>query len=78
MHWDGKLLPAIAGKDKVDRLAIVLTSENVEKLIAIPIIEDGTGAAVAQSVYDYLLKINMLNSLEMIGAGIVLERSLLR
>lgn len=91
MHWDGKLLPAIAGKDKVDRLAIVLTSENVEKLIAIPIIEDGTGAAVAQSVYDYLLKINMLNSLEMIcfdttaantgphsGAGTLLERKLER
>lgn len=91
MHWDGKLLPAIAGKDKVDRLAIVLTSENVEKLIAIPIIKDGTGAAVAQSVYEYLLKMNMQNSLEMIcfdttsantgshsGAATLLERKLER
>lgn len=58
-------------------------------MIAIPIIEDGTGAVVAQSVYDYLVKMNMLNSLEMIcfdttaantgrhsGAGTLLERKL--
>lgn len=29
LHWDGKLLPAMAGKEKVDRLAIVLTAEKI-------------------------------------------------
>lgn len=91
LHWDGKLLPAMAGKEKVDRLAIVLTAENIEKLIAIPIIEVGSGAATAQSIYNYLEKMNMINSLEMVcfdttasntgqhnGAGMLLERKLER
>ncbi|XP_050340394.1 uncharacterized protein LOC126766704 isoform X2 [Bactrocera neohumeralis] len=79
LHWDGKLLPAMTGNEKVERLAIVLTAANIEELISIPIIECGTE------------KMNMINSVEMVcfdttatntgkrnGAGMLLEQKLKR
>jgi hypothetical protein len=44
LHWDGKLLPDIAGsKEVVDRVAIVVTSGDMEQLLAVPKIGRGTG-----------------------------------
>ena len=44
LHWDGKLLPDIAGsKETVDRIAIIVTGGGVEKLLAVPKIGKGTG-----------------------------------
>ena len=45
LHWDGKLLPDIAGsKETVDRIAVIVTGNGVEKLLAVPKIGTGTGA----------------------------------
>lgn len=67
----------------------MLTSENIEKLIAIPIIDEGSGEAIAQTIFHYLGTMNMGNSVEMVcfdttttntghnnGAGVILERKL--
>ena len=44
LHWDGKLLPDIAGsKTLVDRVAILVTSGKTEQLLAVPKIGRGTG-----------------------------------
>ena len=44
LHWDSKLLPDISGnKEIVDRVAILITSGNIEKLLAVPKISCGTG-----------------------------------
>jgi hypothetical protein len=44
LHWDGKLLPDIAGsKETVDRIVVVVTGDGVEKLLAVPKIGKGTG-----------------------------------
>jgi len=44
LHWDGKLLPDIStGKQKVDRVAIIVTGAETEKLLAVPEIARGTG-----------------------------------
>jgi hypothetical protein len=49
LHWDGKLLPNIVdGRDKVDRIAILISSGGIEKLLAVPIIPKGTGKAQAE------------------------------
>ena len=49
LHWDGKLLPNIVdGKDKVDRIAILISSGGIEKLLAVPMIPRGTGKAQAE------------------------------
>ena len=43
-HWDGKLLPDIAGSKKVvDRVAIIATGADVEQLLAVNKIGRGTG-----------------------------------
>jgi len=44
LHWDAKLLPDIAGSEEtVDRIAVIVTGYGVEKLLAVPKIERGTG-----------------------------------
>ena len=50
LHWDGKLLSDIAGapKEKVDRVAILVTGEE-EKLLGVPKIARGTGREQADA-----------------------------
>ena len=44
LHWDGKLLPVIAGKkEPVDRVAVLVTGGEVEQLLGVPKIGRGTG-----------------------------------
>jgi hypothetical protein len=44
LHWDGKLLPDITGsKETVDRIAVIVTGNGLEKLLAVPKIGRGTG-----------------------------------
>ncbi|KAK0064992.1 hypothetical protein Bpfe_005550 [Biomphalaria pfeifferi] len=43
IHFDGKLLPSIAGgPEKEDRVAIIVTGSTTEKLLAIPKVVQGT------------------------------------
>jgi len=39
LHWDGKLLPALTGKNIIDRLSVIITNGDVEKIVAIPVLE---------------------------------------
>jgi len=43
LHWDGKLLPCIDGTKETVRIAVIVTGNGVEKLLAIPKIGKGTG-----------------------------------
>ena len=55
VHWDGKLLSANNNTDhRVERLPIVVTSENLEQLIAVPKLERSTGREQAMSVCNAL------------------------
>lgn len=45
VHWDGKLLPDITGKQKVDRLPVIVTGLETEQLLGVPKITSGTGEA---------------------------------
>jgi len=50
LHWEGKILPEIVGgKDKVYRVAILVTGSSTEKLLSIPQIGSGTGVNQANS-----------------------------
>jgi hypothetical protein len=50
LHWDSKLLPDIAGgKQKVDRVAVIVTGGGNEKLLAVPEISRGTGQEQADA-----------------------------
>lgn len=54
LHWDGKLLPDIKGIEKQDRLSLVVTSENMEKLLGIPKIETSSGENIADATLNFL------------------------
>jgi hypothetical protein len=51
VHWDGKLLPALASKEKVDRLAVLVSGAGTMKLLGVPAIHNGTGEAQAAAVF---------------------------
>lgn len=61
LHWDGKLLPDITGsKQLVDRVAIIVTGEKTEQLLAVSKIKRGTGEeqcnACLQALEEWHLK----------------------
>ncbi|KYN11357.1 hypothetical protein ALC57_16486 [Trachymyrmex cornetzi] len=59
VHWDGKLLPSLTSKNKVERLAISVTGEGVEKLLGVPAIALGIGKTQADVVYKTLQEWNL-------------------
>lgn len=36
LHWDGKLLPALTGIEKVGRLAVIATFHGKKQLLRVP------------------------------------------
>ena len=50
LHWDGKLLPDITQwKAKTDRVAILVTGDNIERLLSVAKVQQGTGKQIADS-----------------------------
>lgn len=57
IHWDGKILPDLTGSNTLehtDRLAIVITCGDKNKLLGVPKICNGTGRIQAEAVYNAL------------------------
>jgi len=53
VHWDGNFVPALAGADKVDRIAVVATGITTNQLLGAPAITHvgkGKGKAIAGAV----------------------------
>ena len=51
LHWDNKLLPDIAGAEEtVDRIAVIVTGNGIEKLLAVSKIGRGTGSEQAAAL----------------------------
>lgn len=68
LHWDGKLLPNITnGKSLEERIAVLVTGEDTEELLGVPVSADGTGRAVAETVFK-LVRENDLET-RIIGMG---------
>ena len=49
IHWDGKLLLDLNDRDHVHRLPVLVTGHGIEKLLAVPKLEGGTGRQMAQA-----------------------------
>ena len=54
VHWDGKLLKDLTGKQHVDRLPVFITGQGVDKLLGVPKLVAGTGTNTAAAVYAIL------------------------
>lgn len=55
IHWDGKMLEDITGHEVVDRLPILVSGKGIEQLLAVPKLPNGTGQAMASSVFETVL-----------------------
>lgn len=61
LHWDGKLLPDLTGKQTVDRLPIVITNNGSEQLLGVPKLLQGTSKAQAEAIYQYLAEWGLMD-----------------
>ena len=59
VHWDRKLIPALTGKEKVDRLSVLVNGIGVDQLLAVPKLKSGTGIAQADAVMHALQEWNI-------------------
>lgn len=52
LHWDGKIMDDLTGPErgKVDRLPILISGQDVVKLLSVPKLQDGTAASMAQAI----------------------------
>lgn len=67
IHWDGKLLPALdSRKCKEERLPIVITYDDKERLIAVPKLENSTGSEQAQAVWDAIVDWNLEDKVQIL------------
>ncbi|KAK2727011.1 hypothetical protein QYM36_007756 [Artemia franciscana] len=51
VHWDGKLIPDLIGKEKVDRLPVLVSGKEVLQLLTVAKLPSGTGEAQASAVF---------------------------
>jgi hypothetical protein len=52
LHWDGKLMEDLTGKEVVDRLPILVSREGVVKLIFVPKLANSQAVTTAAVIYD--------------------------
>lgn len=64
IHWDGKLLPELTGKQKVERLPILITSLNTQQLLGVPSLPNGCGREIALAVFNKLFEWNLLDNVQ--------------
>ena len=51
IHWDGKMLEDISGKQQVERLPVLVSGSVEEQLLGIPKLVSSTGAFIASAVF---------------------------
>lgn len=64
LHWDGKILQDITGDDKVDRLAIVLSNDEIDQVVGVPKMDNGTGLCIATTIFEILRARGLLEQIE--------------
>lgn len=91
LHWDGKLMSDLLKRKMVERLPVVVTNGEVEKLLGVPALENSKGITQANAVYDVLEDWGLLETVQAFccdttasnlgcknGSAILLERLLNR
>ena len=51
VHWDGKLIPDLIGKEQVDRLPVLVSGKGVSQLLTVAKLPSETGEAQAAAVF---------------------------
>ncbi|KAI8442258.1 hypothetical protein MSG28_005828 [Choristoneura fumiferana] len=64
VHWDGKILPDVLESKKVDRLPVLVSGNNSEKLLGVPKLTAGTGENTANAVLRLLEEWNVKDQVQ--------------
>lgn len=64
LHWDGKLLPDLCEKVKVDRLPIVISFEGITQLLGVPKLLSGTGVNQAKAIFESLEEWSIIDKVQ--------------
>lgn len=67
IHWDGKLLADLFGRQKVDRIAILASYGGTSKFLGAPKVPAGTGENMAVVVHHALIKWGIVNRVSAMG-----------
>src|SRR5688572_15318411 len=54
VHWDGKLMADLSGKDHIDRLPVIVTGYGVWQLLKVSTVPGGTGENQSSAVVQAL------------------------
>lgn len=61
VHWDGKMLPDLIVRTKIERIAILVSYNETTKFLGAPKIQSSTGANIADVVYQKLVEWNIVD-----------------
>lgn len=91
LHWDGSIIPDSISCKKTDRIPIVISDGDYEKMLAVPGLPDGKGLTQAEAIYSTLTDWGVLDSIKAFccdttaanlgrikGAAVILEQMLER
>jgi len=59
-----KILPTLVGKEKCDRLPVVVTALKTEQLLGVPHLSSGTGSEICSAVIDELENWGLLEKIQ--------------
>lgn len=59
LHWDGKLMSDLTGREIVDRLPILVSGDGMQKILAVPKLPDGKAEATALVIEETLAEWNL-------------------
>jgi len=67
IHWDGKMLEDITGKETVERLPIIVSGKGVDQLLGVPKLPSGTGEAAATAIQEALVAWSITDHVKCMG-----------
>lgn len=54
VHWDGKMLPELTGREKVERIPIIISYSDGEQLLGVPKVVASTGVEISRATFNML------------------------
>jgi len=54
VHWDGKMLPELTGREKVERIPIIISYSDGEQLLGILKVVASTGDEISRATFNML------------------------
>lgn len=64
VHWDGKVVSSLIGKELVDRQAVLVTGKSTTQLLGVPFVERGTGKAIGEAVVELIKAWNLTDRIK--------------